>query len=60
MNDGRGVWRSDNVLISRTLNIIKQDFGDTTYEKLVVYGEWSKLGKRPNLEFRQTSYDVKH
>ncbi|GHT40206.1 hypothetical protein AGMMS49965_08140 [Bacteroidia bacterium] len=48
-----------NVLTSRTLNIIKQDFGDTTYEKLVVYGEWSKLGKRPNIEFKQTPYDVK-
>lgn len=48
-----------NVLTSRTLNIIKQDFGDTAYEKLVVYGEWSKLGKRPNIEFKQTPYDVK-
>ncbi len=51
-----------NVLTRQTLCIIKDDLGQTEYRKLVVYGEWNKLGeerlKDEKIEFRQTPYDV--
>ena len=51
-----------NVLTRQTLGIIKDDLGQTEYRKLVVYGEWNKLGeerlKDEKIEFRQTPYDV--
>lgn len=52
-----------NVLTSKTLNIILEDIGQTQYEKLVIYGESSRIGtnklKELNIEFKQTPYDVK-
>ena len=52
-----------NVLTSKTLDIIKADFGMVEYDKLVVYGEASRLGqnrmRENNIEFKQTPYDIK-
>ena len=62
-----------NVLTRQTLGVIKDDMdgamgasrptdGELPYRKLVVYGEWNKLGeerlKEEKIEFRQTPYDV--
>lgn len=51
-----------NVLTRQTLGVIKEDLGDTEYEKLVVYGEACRLGEArlaaEKIEFRQTPYDV--
>ena len=51
-----------NVLTRQTLGVIKEDLGQAEYRKLVVYGEWNKLGeerlKEEKIEFRQTPYDV--
>ena len=51
-----------NVLTRQTLGLIKEDLGQAEYRKLVVYGEWNKLGeerlKDEKIEFRQTPYDV--
>ena len=67
-----------NVLTRQTLGVIKEDLGRVAlvatgndaaatsaalpYRKLVVYGEWNKLGeerlKDEKIEFRQTPYDV--
>ena len=51
-----------NVLTRQTLVVIKDDLGQAEYRKLVVYGEWNKLGeerlKDEKIEFRQTPYDV--
>lgn len=51
-----------NVLTAKTLKIIKDDIGAAKYRKLVIYGEWTKLGvevlKDEKIEFRQTPYDV--
>ncbi|GAB7140301.1 hypothetical protein RsTz2092_02490 [Deferribacterales bacterium RsTz2092] len=46
-----------NVLTSKTLNIITSCIGNLPYDKLVVYGEASRVSK--NIEFKQTPYDVK-
>lgn len=52
-----------NVLTSKTLEVIKADLGDAEYDKLVIYGEASRLGttrtKENNIEFKQTPYDIK-
>jgi adenine-specific DNA-methyltransferase len=52
-----------NVLTSKTLDVIKADLGDAEYDKLVIYGEASRLGttrtKENNIEFKQTPYDIK-
>ena len=51
-----------NVLTRQTLGVIKEDLGQAEYRKLVVYGEWNKLGeerlKDEKIEFLQTPYDV--
>lgn len=51
-----------NVLTRQTLGVIKEDLGQAEYRKLVVYGEWNKLGEErladEKVEFRQTPYDV--
>ena len=51
-----------NVLTRQTLGVIKEDLGLAEYRKLVVYGEWNKLGEErleeEKIEFRQTPYDV--
>ncbi len=51
-----------NVLTRQTLGVIKEDLGESEYEKLVVYGEACRLGEarlaEEKIEFRQTPYDV--
>jgi len=51
-----------NVLTRQTLGVIEEDLGQAEYRKLVVYGEWNKLGeerlKDEKIEFRQTPYDM--
>ncbi|MDR1850485.1 MAG: site-specific DNA-methyltransferase [Zoogloeaceae bacterium] len=52
-----------NVLTSKMLDIIRKDIGNAEYEKLVIYGESSRLGaarlKTLGIEFKQTPYDVR-
>lgn len=52
-----------NVLTSKTLNIILEDMQHQQYEKLVIYGESSRISqarlKSLNIEFKQTPYDIK-
>lgn len=51
-----------NVLTKKTLSIIKEDMKDIEYEKLVVYGEATRLMESTldaeKIEFRQTPYDL--
>ena len=52
-----------NVLTSKTLKAIADDIGDKEYDRMIVYGEWSKIGeaklKRLNIEFKQIPYKVR-
>lgn len=52
-----------NVLTNKTLNVILEDMKHQPYEKLVVYGESSRISparlKTLHIEFRQTPYDIK-
>lgn len=52
-----------NVLTSKTLSIIIKDIGDARYDKIVIYGESSRIGaarlKELGIEFKQTPYDVR-
>ncbi|MDR0529364.1 MAG: site-specific DNA-methyltransferase, partial [Zoogloeaceae bacterium] len=52
-----------NVLTSKTLAAIRADMGKAECEKLVIYGEASRLGaaksKELGIEFKQTPYDVR-
>ena len=52
-----------NVLTKKTLTIIKTDMGKLTCDKLVVYGEASRLGdthlKELGIEFKQPPYNVR-
>ncbi len=52
-----------NVLTNKTLNVILDDMQHQPYEKLVIYGESSRISqarlKSLNIEFKQTPYDVK-
>lgn len=52
-----------NVLTSKTLKVIKDDLQGKTSEKLVIYGECSRIStqrlKSMNIEFKQTPYDIK-
>jgi len=51
-----------NVLTPKTLKVILADLGDAVHERLVVYGECTKIGaaklKELKIEFRQTPYDI--
>ena len=51
-----------NVLTPKTMRIIREDIGDAKYDRLIVYGECTKLSssklKEANVEFRQTPYDI--
>jgi len=51
-----------NVLTPKTLKVILADLGDAAHERLVVYGECTKIGaaklKELKIEFRQTPYDI--
>ncbi len=52
-----------NVLTNKTLNVILEDMGNKPYDKLIVYGESSRISetrlKSLNIEFKQTPYDIK-
>ncbi|MDR0326665.1 MAG: site-specific DNA-methyltransferase [Planctomycetaceae bacterium] len=52
-----------NVLTSKTLKTIIENIGDREYDKMVVYGESSRIGeaklKRLKIEFKQIPYEVK-
>ncbi len=52
-----------NVLTNKTLNVILEDMKHQPYEKLVIYGESSRISqarlKSLCIEFKQTPYDIK-
>ncbi len=52
-----------NVLTNKTLNVILDDMQHQPYEKLVIYGESTRISqarlKSLNIEFKQTPYDIK-
>lgn len=52
-----------NVLTNKTLSVILEDMQHQPYEKLVIYGESSRISqarlKSLNIEFKQTPYDIK-
>lgn len=52
-----------NVLTNKTLNVILDDMNHQPYEKLVIYGESSRISparlKTLHIEFKQTPYDIK-
>lgn len=52
-----------NVLTSKTLDVILNDMEHKPYDKLVIYGESSRISlprlKALNIEFKQTPYDIK-
>lgn len=52
-----------NVLTSKTLDVILSDMEHKPYDKLVIYGESSRISlprlKALNIEFKQTPYDIK-
>lgn len=52
-----------NVLTNKTLKIILDDMHNASYDKLVIYGESSRISqarlKSLNIEFKQTPYDIK-
>jgi adenine-specific DNA-methyltransferase len=52
-----------NVLTAKTLAIIENGLQATAYDRMVIYGEWCRIGesrlKQKNMEFKQTPYDVK-
>lgn len=51
-----------NVLTKRTLALIREDLGGASFDSLVVYAEWSKLGAEAlaaeGIVLRQTPYDL--
>jgi len=51
-----------NVLTPKTLKVILGDLGEVAYERIVIYGECTKIGaaklKELRIEFRQTPYDI--
>ena len=55
-------YAGGNVLTPKTMRIIREDVGDAKYDRLIVYGECTKLSssklKEANIEFRQTPYDI--
>lgn len=52
-----------NVLTNKTLKVILDDMHNAPYDKLVIYGESSRISqprlKSLNIEFKQTPYDIK-
>ncbi len=52
-----------NVLTNKTLQVILADMKYKPYEKLIIYGESSRISqarlKSLNIEFKQTPYDIK-
>ena len=51
-----------NVLTKRTLALIRDDLGSASFDSLVVYAEWSKLGAEAlaaeRIVLKQTPYDL--
>ncbi len=51
-----------NVLTKRTLALIREDLGGASFDSLVVYAEWSKLGAEAlaaeRIILKQTPYDL--
>ena len=51
-----------NVLTKRTLALIREDLGDASFDSLVVYAEWSKLGAETlaaeGIVLKQTPYGL--
>lgn len=52
-----------NVLTNKTLQVILDDMKHQPYDKLIIYGESSRISqprlKSLNIEFKQTPYDIK-
>lgn len=52
-----------NVLTNKTLQVILDDMEHQPYDKLIIYGESSRISqprlKSLNIEFKQTPYDIK-
>jgi len=52
-----------NVLTTKTLEAIRNGLNKTAYDKIVIYGEASRISqaklKELNIEFKQTPYDVR-
>jgi len=52
-----------NVLTSKTLQMIADNLGDRKYDKMIIYGEASRIGseklKKLKIEFKQIPYKVK-
>ena len=52
-----------NVVTNKTLKVVLDDMQNAPYDKLVIYGESSRIGqprlKSLNIEFKQTPYDIK-
>ena len=51
-----------NVLTKRTLALVREDLGSASFDSLVVYAEWSKLGAEAlaaeRIVLKQTPYDL--
>ena len=49
-------------MTGRTLEVIRADAGKAEFGRLVVFGEWSRLGperlRELEIDFRQIPYDV--
>ena len=55
-------YAGGNVLTPKTMRIIREDIGEAKCDRLIVYGECTKLSaaklKEEKVEFRQTPYDI--
>ncbi len=55
-------YTGGNVLTPKTMRIVREDIGEAEYDRLIIYGECSKLSaaklKEEKVEFRQTPYDI--
>ena len=55
-------YAGGNVLTPKTMRIIREDIGAAKYDRMIVYGECTKLSaaklKEEKVEFRQTPYDI--
>lgn len=55
-------YAGGNVLTPKTMRIIREDIGEAKYDRVIIYGECTKLSaaklKEEKIEFRQTPYDI--
>ena len=55
-------YAGGNVLTPKTMRIVREDIGAAKYDRMIVYGECTKLSaaklKEEKIEFRQTPYDI--